>query len=283
MKTLDSFQDWFEAHRDELDALVLDIDGVLALNHKPIPGARRLVAGLQRAAFPFSLLTNDGNHSKAQKCAFLRQCGVRVAEADIVSCADGLVELAETRQLKGRLFFVMGDLGRPSYARLAGLRVTRRIRDLPDCTGVVIGEQNYHWERVINAVVNTFIAKPDALLVVPNPDEYYGVGPSAIEIAAGGVARFVQRVLRTYGVRVHPLYLGKPYRPIFRHHHLELERKLNRRVPRSRVMILGDSLASDIRGANAFGYRSALILTGITQPCMLAASPVHPELVCRRL
>jgi len=283
MRIRPSFREWYVRHAGELDAVVLDIDGVLCLDHKPLPGARALVGALRAAGTPFSLLTNDGNHSKRQKCAFLKACGVVVSEAQIVSCGDGLLELGAARKLAGKLFFVLGDLGRPCYAEAAGLRVTRRQRDLPRCAGIIIGEDNYDWEPNINAAVNHCIRRPATPLIVPNPDEYYGVGPSTVHVAAGGVARFIRRVLRTYGVRVDPVYLGKPHQPIFRHHHGMLERKLGGKVRRARVVLVGDSLASDIRGANRFGYQSALVLTGVTNPDMLRTSRIRPDMVFRGL
>lgn len=184
------------------------------------------------------------------------------------------------RGLKGKRFFVVGDLGKPNYAARAGMRVTRSLAVLPDCVGVIVGESHYDWEPVINGVVNYFIRHPGRLLIVPNPDEYY---PSrrGVRIAVGGTARFIQRVLSAYGEDVAPIYLGKPYRPIFEHNHSLMERRLGRRLSKRRVLMLGDSIASDVGGAAEFGYRSALLLTGVTTEDGLRRSRLKPDLVFR--
>ena len=94
-------------------------------------------------------------------------------------------------------------------------------------------------------------------------------------------APIIQRVLEVYGVRVEPVYMGKPFGPIFEHNHRLLEDRAGRKIPRGRVVMLGDSIASDIRGANDFGYRSALLLTGVTREMHLSAAAAKPDLIFR--
>ncbi len=67
-------------------------------------------------------------------------------------------------------FFIMGNLGNPCFAQKAGLHTTRDLSQIHRCQGIIVGEKGYDWETTINAVVNFFIQKPDALLIVPNPD-----------------------------------------------------------------------------------------------------------------
>lgn len=278
-----SFSNWFEQHQNEFDALVFDIDGVLLAGQTPLPGSGEFVRKLRDRNFPFSLLTNDGNHSIEEKCQHLKNCGVQFRHEEITSCGHGLVEVANKFGMVGKLFFVMGDLGDPCYAQNAGLVVTRNIEELPKCAGVIDGEKNYDWEPVINAVVNYFIANPDALFIVPNPDEYYPIASGEIEIASGATARFIQNALKAYGINIEPIYLGKPYTPIFEHNHTALEHRLKRSIEPKRVIMIGDSIDSDIRGANDFGYCSALLLTGITKPDMLKTSTIQPDFVFERL
>lgn len=278
-----SFSTWFDQRQDEFDAVVLDIDGVLLLAEAAVSGGSELIEKLRRKNFPFSLLTNDGNHSIEEKCQYLKRCGIEVAPEEITSCGHGLVEIANKFALGGKLFFVMGELGDPCYAENAGLVVTRNTEELPKCAGVIAGEENYDWEPVINAVVNYFIANPNAPLVVPNPDEYFPAPNGEIKLAAGATARFIQRALKVYGTDIEPIYLGKPYAPIFEHSHSVLQGRLKRPVELKRVIMIGDSVDSDIRGANDFGYRSALVLTGVTKLEMLKAGSVRPDFIFERL
>lgn len=281
MPILPSFHDWFQTHRGEIDAVVFDVDGVLAAGGQRLPGALEFLRDLRNDGVPFALLTNDGNHSVEEKVAFLNRHGFELTTDEIVSCSDGLAEVALERGLLGQLFFIVGDLGTPCFAEKAGLRGTRELAQLPECAGVIVGEEHYDWEKVINGVINYYIRHPASPMLVPNPDEYYPTKGGNIHVAAGGVARFIQRVLEEYGVRIEPVYMGKPFGPIFEHNHHQLERRAGRSIQRGRVVMLGDSIASDIRGANDFGYRSALLLTGVTREMHLLAAAATPELVFR--
>jgi HAD superfamily hydrolase (TIGR01450 family) len=273
------FREWLDAHPDDLDALVLDVDGVLLLAKQATAGSRELLARLHAEKRPFVLLTNDGDHSPQEKARILQACGIDIRAGQIVSCAHGLVSMTREHQLEGERFFVMGDLGNPCYAEAAGLRTTRRLEELPRCRGVIVGENHYDWEPTLNAVVNHFIRQPQALLICPNPDEYYPDGRGGIRLAAGSLSRMIQRALKTYGRPKSPLYLGKPHGPIFQTAHRHLERIAGGALARNRVLMIGDNLDADVAGAKAFGYRTAIVLTGVTTADLLADAPLKPDWV----
>lgn len=270
---------WLDQHPHTLDAIVLDVDGVLLLAKRATPGSQEFLARLRADGLPFLLLTNDGDHSPQEKAGTLRACGLDIRPEQIVSCAHGLLSVAADHGEAEGLFFVMGNLGTPCYAEAAGLDTTRDLDDLPHCRGVIVGEDNYDWEPVLNAVVNFFIRRPQALLITPNPDEYYPDGQGGIRLAAGSVTRLIQRALAAYGSPTAPLYLGKPYAPIFRFAHQRLEMSAAKAIDKRRVMMIGDNLDSDVAGAHAFGYRTAIVLTGITTPAMLTQARVKPDWV----
>ncbi len=277
------FKYWMETHSDAFDAVLLDVDGVLVTARRAIPGSRALIEWLRAEKVPFALLTNDGCNSPKEKIRYLRDSGLCFNTDHIVSASHALVELAEERGWNGRLFFMMGELGKPCYAKAAGLRITRSLRRLKDCAGVIVGEKGYDWEEVITGVFNFLLRNPEAPFVVPNPDEYFAVGSGRLHPASGATARFVLQLCRSYGINVEPIYLGKPHEPIFDCAHHHLEKRAGRSLPRNRVVIIGDSLASDIQGGRAYGYHSALVLTGITTGAMLERSLVQPDLVFEAL
>lgn len=280
---LKSFTRWFNEKSVQIDALVFDIDGVL-LTDSAASGARSLLSRLTQQRMPYCLLTNDGNHSPVEKAGYLNKTGIDVASEDIISCSHGLISVTRDRDLHGKLFFVMGDLGTPCYAEIAGLKTTRDVQALSLCSGVIVSEENYDWESTFNAVINFFIDHPEALLICSNPDAYFpGNGEMKIRLGAGSVARFVVKTLRTYGPLITPIYLGKPYPAIFEYTHRFLEKKAGRGIPAKNVLMVGDNLDSDIVGAIDAGYTSALMLTGVTTRHMLDRSDVSPDFVFERL
>jgi len=274
---------WLSSHGARLDALVFDIDGVLLVKGKAAPGSRALLAMLRQESIPFYLLTNDGDHSTREKSDILNASGIDVRPEEIVSCAHGLMGLFQDNEISTAPFFIMGNLGTPCFAQSAGLKTTRNIEEIDTCQGIIVGERGYDWEPTINAAVNFFVKNPHAPLIVPNPDEYYPGNTGQLCIGAGGVGRFVSQVLETYGITINPLYLGKPFAPIFQKTHALLEEKYGREIPRDRVLMTGDFIKSDIQGALDFGYRSALVLTGVTTAEMAENSPVQPDMIFQTL
>ena len=90
---------------------------------------------------------------------------------------------------------------------------------------------------------------------------------------------FIQSVLREHGTELQPMFLGKPHSPIFRCNHRRIEESAGRGISKDRVLMVGDSLTGDIAGAGEFGYRTALLLTGITSHRTLESSRIKPDLV----
>lgn len=283
MRVHESLNDWISRHMGEIDAVVFDIDGVLTIEGRSMPGAPELLRFLNHEKMIYTLLTNDSLHSIYEKASSLAHCGLDIDPKVIVSSGASLKTWAHERGVRDKLFYLAGTVGDPCYAVSAGLQMTRHMDELAACRGVIVGEGSFDWEEVINGLVNFFIAKPEALFVVPNPDEYFPHNPVGIRIGPGAIARFIQRVLAVYGRRVEPEYLGKPYLPIFRRNHAELEHLIGHELDPSRVFMVGDFIESDVKGANEFGYRSALVLSGITDLQMLEQSIIKPQLVFNRL
>jgi len=272
------FYPWFMEHRDELDAVVFDVDGVL-MRGDALPGAVKTVNHLRSEGVLLAILSNDGSHSAEERCRSLAKRGIEFHADEIVSSSDGLVELAADRRLKGEIFFVAGKLGQPCFAEGAGLRVTRNLSNLFDCRGVILGEEDYDWEETLNAIVNFFLSRPDGLLIVPNPDSHFMTRAGGVMMAPGAITQLLVFVLSRCGVQLTPVFLGKPHQPIFRHLHANLAARASRSLSPARVLIVGDSLEADIRGGGDFGYRTALVLTGVTSGDAVRRSEVKPSLI----
>lgn len=281
----ENFRPWLMENQNLYDAILFDVDGTLFAGDHVLPGAVETIDRLRADNFPFRLLTNDGNHSPQEKSAMMRRAGLKILPREIVSCSMALNSFVADNGFANELFFVMGDLGEPCYAENAGLRVTRKLNEIDSCRGVIVGEGIYDWRGNINAVLNSLAAIPNRPLVVPNPDSHWPNGPNGeIGVGAGGKARFIQMILADMGVAIEPIYLGKPHPAIYEYA-VRVLRSSFGLDENPRVLMLGDSLRSDIQGANAAGMSSALILTGITNQKQVDDAPPHmkPRLVFKCL
>ncbi|MEI6520086.1 MAG: HAD-IIA family hydrolase [bacterium] len=283
-----SFNEWWSENKRLFDAVLFDIDGTLISGNDYLPGAGELLAEMRYNGHPFYLLTNDGNHSTIEKSLILSNAGINVSQDEIISCGSALGSYAKKNGYIGKLFYVLGELGTPDYAELAGFNICRNPEKIGMCDGVIIGEGNYDWESNINAAFNYFIKNPDKPLIVPNPDSYWPAGPHGeLCIGAGGKARFICAVLADMGVILHPVYLGKPSTAIF---DLALDTlcerySLSLDIDRKRILMLGDSMRSDMQGAMNSGLSTCLLLTGITKMWQVENIPAVdlPDYLCKGL
>ncbi len=256
-------------------ALLFDIDGTLVSGRRAMPGAAETLAWLRDAGIPFLLLTNDSHHSPAEKNELLARAGVPAFADEIVSCSHALGDFVTGHKLAGSRVFIAGELGNPCYASAAGLVACREIEAIDDCAFVIAGEGYFDWHDTFEAVLNYFVRHPKRLLAVPNPDTYWpNAGTGQFGIGAGAQARFLTGILKEMRIQVEPVYFGKPYPPVYGYALRYLaERFALPGLRNSEVMMIGDSLRSDIAGARALGMPTGLVMTGITTPAILEAAP----------
>jgi ribonucleotide monophosphatase NagD (HAD superfamily) len=147
------------------------------------------------------------------------------------------------------------------YVELAGGRVVSP-KDLFDV--VVIGDESgFPFLETVDSVLTGLFRRVDGgqnvHLVLPNPDLIYPKSDQDFGITGGGIALILEAALaQRYPGRsnLHFDRLGKPYESIF-------EEAL-RRSGTSNMVMIGDQLATDIRGAHAFGLDSVLVGSGVT-------------------
>lgn len=99
----------------------------------------------------------------------------------------------------------------------------------------------------------------DKPLVCANPDYVAYVGLPQPVVCEGMLAAYYEKI----GGKV--AWFGKPEVDIYEHLLQDYD------VPRSRVLMLGDTLRTDIAGAKAAGIKSALLLTGVSYREMINA------------
>ncbi len=276
------FADYFSRHREEIDAVFFDADGTLSISGKPLPGALDFLTGLNRENFPYLLMTNDSSRSVEDKSGMQQKAGLPIGPEKIVSSGDAL---RLWNRPENGCWFCCGNLGTPDYASLAGICCTFDLEKLSGCCGVILGGGRYPWEIYINAVFDFFYHHREAPLVVANPDSFWpgAGGGTGMGVGSGGMARFLEALCRDAGFRLDITYLGKPYAPVYDY----AIKILPERFPqlqnpvREKIVMLGDSLASDIRGGNRNGMITALVLTGITTPeqAALAENEFRPRLI----
>ena len=245
---------------ERYSALLFDAYGVLSYSVGALPGAVEVIDRLNAANKPYFVLTNDASALPETRAARYKKVGLNVPAERIITSGSLLTGFFAERGLRGAKCAVLGTEDSAEYVRRAGGTV---VRASDGFDVVVVGDQaGFEFVGGVNSVLSELFRMIDAgdapILVLPNPDLVYP-SDDGFGMASGSVALIIEAALRQrYPERDGLEFerLGKPNGAIF-------EAALRRTGTMDMVM-LGDGLETDIRGANAFGIDSALVAGGVT-------------------
>ncbi|MFW5833108.1 MAG: TIGR01459 family HAD-type hydrolase [Pseudomonadota bacterium] len=240
---------------DDFDAFVLDQWGVLHDGSRALPGAREAVMGLLDAGKVIVTLSNSGRrraHAEAMMAGMGFPVGrfranVTSGEAAFAGLAAGFVA---GWPLPGLRCYLLCRDGDTSVIDGSGVE---RVNDPLDADFVMLSgvqgdryDLSHYLEELAPAMARRLP------VVCSNPDL---VAATALgnELSPGAVAE-------AYRARtgVAPVYVGKPYRPVY-------DRCLEvlPDVSRARVVCVGDSLSHDVKGGAGAGLRTLFCAAGI--------------------
>lgn len=246
---------------ERYDALLFDAYGVLVHLNGAMPGARELIDELNRSGKPYYLVTNDASKLPETGARRYRRFGLKIAAERIISSGLLLQAYFSQQQLAGAPCAVLGPTDSARYVELAGGSVVPS--DAAFDVLVIGDETGYPFLATVDDTLTTLFRRIDAghrvRLLLPNPDLIYPRGEDSFGLAAGSVALLFEAALqRRYPGRddLKFVRLGKPHAPLY-------EAALAR-CPTRNVVMIGDQLETDIRGANACGIDSVLVTTGVS-------------------
>ena len=92
----------------DVDGLLLDIDGVLAVSWQPIAGSVAAMRWIRERGLPFRLITNTTTHTRSDLAATLGSAGFDVTPEEIVTAVVATVTYLRERA-SGRAVYVLSD------------------------------------------------------------------------------------------------------------------------------------------------------------------------------
>lgn len=256
---------------ERYSVLLLDAYGVLVGTESPLPGSRELIARLNRAGKPYYILTNDASKLPETASRRYRGFGLDIDPDRIVSAGTLLPACFAERGLRGSRCAVLGTPDSIRFVERAGGVPVPLGEDFE--TLVVCDENGFPFLEGIDRTLSILYARidrgADIQLILPNPDLVFLKSAGEFGIASGTMALMFEAALELrYPGRtdLRFLRLGKPHHTIF-------AEALRRSGTRDMVMI-GDQLATDIRGARDFGLDAALAAGGVSSE-IPASLPAH--------
>ena len=239
------------------DALLLDMDGVLYIGERTIPGAAETLAWLRESSIPFRFITNTTTRTPDELIAALERLGLDARAEELFTALSATRRYLERRG-NPSLYLLVRDSVKPLFARFEHDDVA------PDY--VVIGDIGAAWDydtlnRVFNMIMN------GAGLICMHRNKFWqteqglrmdiGAFVAALEYVTGKAA----------------IVIGKPSSAFFG---LALD---SLGSDAERTAIVGDDIESDIGGGQAAHLHGVLVRTGKFRESVLAGSSVKPDYV----
>jgi HAD superfamily hydrolase (TIGR01459 family) len=157
---------------------------------------------------------------------------------------------------KNENFYHLGpDRDNSLFFNLSLKKTSLKNANFVICTGV--NNNNDNLNKYFSILKK--IKKRNLKIICVNPDLIVHRGDRA-EYCAGSIAKLYEKM----GGSVE--YFGKPYRNIYEYVFKILKKKRKKKIHKSKVLVIGDNLNTDISGANNFNVKNLFIAGGIHKP-----------------
>jgi glycerol-1-phosphatase len=248
----------------QYDALLFDLDGVLFRGDEPLPNAPETIGALREAGARIVYLTNNSSRTPEQVAAKLTGLGIAADPAEVVTSALATADLLAERRVRSA--YTIGGDGVIRALEAVGISVVDG--EASGVSHVVVGiDDDLTYAKLRTACV---LVQGGAHLVATSADRTF---PSSGGQLWPGAGALVAAITTATGVEAE--VVGKPFAPLF-------ESAL-RRSGGTHPLVIGDRLDTDIAGADALGWDSLLVLTGVSDRRELESSPFRPTYVAADL
>jgi len=247
----------------EVDGLMIDLDGVVARGNRPIEGAAQAIEDLRSKGIRLVFATNNATATIEQRLDKLSSLGLKVTEDELVTSAVVTAEELAIRGFGGSSAFVIGKDGiRAALADVGIETVAGRAGESAPLV-VVSGDDGFDYEAM--RVASTAV-RNGAFFVATNDDVTFPTSRGLVPGAGAILASVITASGRT------PEIMGKPFRPM-------MEAAARRLEGCQSIGVIGDQPATDLAGAQEMGWRSILVLSGVTSAEAAAGVSPRPDLV----
>lgn len=245
------------------DIFLLDAFGVLVDGSGVLPGAPDFLEALHAEGKIYLVLTNDASRLPSSLAKGYEKWRLRITEEQIVTAGALVGPWIEALGLASCRAMVLGPPDSSAYAEQAGATIVPLDPDSGADVVMIGDEEGYDLltgvDAALSVITRARAAGRPIYLVCPNPDVVHPKGQGKLGISSGGIAALIEHALAAAGCPCRFARLGKPDAAIF-------TAALARFPNPGRVVMIGDQLTTDIRGAQRAGIDSVLVGTGIGRP-----------------
>jgi HAD superfamily hydrolase (TIGR01450 family) len=262
-------------------AVFLDSYGVIKNYKGLIDGVYDTFDFLRKNGIAIRILTNDASRSQEQQVESFSKSGLKgIKSHEVITSGMMAKQFLQQKVVSGKIAY-LGTENSAYYILKSGLEHIAvkdiDIDSMDEITAFVfLDDEGFDWNVDINKTVNLLRHK-NIPVIVANSDRFYPVSKNDVAIATGGIAKLVESMLHKKFI-----HFGKPDSQMFMYAFDELNRFGS--FQKSEILMVGDTLLTDILGGNKFGLKTTLVLSGNTSATdaelEINSLGIFPDFIC---
>jgi 4-nitrophenyl phosphatase len=248
---------------NDIQALVIDMDGVLWRGNTALPGLKEFFDFLQSGSISFMLATNNASKTPDQYLRKLANFGVTVEREYILTSSLATAAYLRQEFQSGTTVYVVGQEGLREAMREAGFTL---LNDSSQPADVVVAGIDF---------TLTYEKLQHAALLIQGGARFIGTNGDLTFPIEGGFAPGAGSILAAIqaATGVEPVTIGKPERFMF-----DISMQKMDTTPAHTAM-LGDRLETDILGGQQAGLKTIMVLTGVDDEDAIVQKGVQPDVI----
>ncbi|MFI5158943.1 MAG: HAD-IIA family hydrolase [Sphingobacteriales bacterium] len=273
--------DNFKSIIDKYKVIFFDAFGVQKNYNGILPGIEKTFEYLETQGKEYYIVTNDASRSPAQLAESYHRAGLNIISADKIVSSGMLTKEYLDLQVKDGIVAYLGTTQSAHYIESSGLHTLPvseiNASNIDKVNALIfLDDEGFDWAKDLNKTVN-LIRKRTIPVIVANTDRAYPLTITDVSIAVGGIAAMVESVVGKQFIR-----FGKPDSQMFMFAYELVRAKMQ--VNKTEIVMVGDTLNTDILGGNKFGLDTVLVLSGNTlardADSRIIATGIAPTYIC---
>jgi HAD superfamily hydrolase (TIGR01450 family) len=273
--------DNFKSIIDQYNIIFFDAFGVIKTHQGLVPGIEKTFDYLKQQNKEYYIVTNDASRSPVHLAGAYHKLGLTAITPDHIVSSGMLTKEYLDLKVQDGIVAYLGTESSAHYIESSGLHtlpVSQINESNMDKVNALIflDDEGFDWRNDLNIAVN-LLRKRTIPAIVANTDHAYPLTLNSVSIAIGGLATMVEKIVGKEFIR-----FGKPDSQMFMFAY-DLIRD-HRPANKKEIVMVGDTLHTDILGGNKFGLDTVLVLSGNTQPTdvetRITSTGIMPTFVC---
>jgi len=251
---------------------ILDLDGTLYQGSKVFPYTLPFLNQLRATGRTPIFLTNNSSKSTQEYFAKLKKLQFTKNIKEIYTSGLATIEYLKSKNIQ-KIFLLAVPSVEKEFKKSGFTIIKTSLKDTPKKSQpqavVLTFDKTFTYDKFTKAYEYIVAGIP---FYASHPDDHLPIEDSKFHPDIGTLIAAFQTATNKL-----PIVIGKPQKTIYQ----QLQAHL--KCQKSQMVMVGDRLYTDIKGAKDYGITSVLVLSGETTPAMLKKSKIKPDFTLKNI